>query len=65
MDFRFRPDKHYKARCETYPRFPEVVKFPVPEDKMTWDVMYEEYNPPDFTAPSVQKGPVWADPDFK
>ena len=60
-----RPQKHFKARCPTYPRYSEVVKYPVPDEKLTWDVMYPEYAPPDFTAPSVAKGPVWADPDYK
>ena len=65
MNSACRPHFHAKARCESYPRYPDVVKYPVPDDKVTWDIMFEEYDPVDFTAPSVAKGPVWADPDIK
>lgn len=60
-----RPMYHIKARCQTYPRYPDIVRHAVPDEKLTWDVMYPDYAPVDFTAPSVAKRPIWADPDYK
>ena len=56
---------HSKARCEVYPRTKEVKRFPVPDDKVPWDTEFPEYAPVDYTAPGVEKGPVWADVDFR
>ena len=42
-----------------------VQRFPVPDDKVSWSVDWPEYQPVDYTAPVVLKGPVWADPDFR
>ena len=42
-----------------------VKRFPVPDDKVSWSVEWPEYQPVDYTAPVVLKGPVWADPDFR
>ncbi len=43
----------------------KAARFPVPDEKIPWSVNWPEYKPVDYTAPSVQKGPVWADPDFR
>ncbi|XP_043929139.1 ADP-ribose pyrophosphatase, mitochondrial-like [Protopterus annectens] len=34
----------------------------VPQDKISWSVPWPDYIPVDYTAPSILKGPVWADP---
>lgn len=51
---------HVKARCEIYPRS-NVKRFPVPDDKVPWDVNWPEYRPVNHTSESVLKKPVWAD----
>ena len=56
---------HVKACCEVYPRTSDVIRFPVPDDMVPWDVDFPGYEPVDYTAPSVEKRPVWADPDFR
>ena len=56
---------HLKARCEVYPRTTDVRRFPVPDDKVLWDEKFPEYKPVDYTAPSVEKGPEWADHDYR
>ncbi|KAH3884364.1 hypothetical protein DPMN_008342 [Dreissena polymorpha] len=52
---------HMNARCEVYPRAPDVKRFPVPDDKVDWAVKFPEYKPTDFTSKSVSSQPVWAD----
>ena len=42
-----------------------IKRFPVPEDKISWQVEWSEYSPVDYTAPVVLSMPVWADPDFR
>ena len=42
-----------------------IKRFPVPEDKISWQVAWPEYDPVDYTAPVVADMPVWADPDFR
>lgn len=54
---------HEKSRCVQYPG--SIVKrFPVPDDKVDWSQSWPEYDPVCYTAPSVLKKPVWADPDI-
>ncbi|KPI95577.1 ADP-ribose pyrophosphatase, mitochondrial [Papilio xuthus] len=52
--------QHVKARCGTYPRS-TIQRFAVPDDKVPWIVDYKEYNPPNYTSPSIH-GKPWADP---
>lgn len=54
---------HRNARCEYYP-LSEQRRFCVPDEKVPWSADYSEYDPPEFTAEVVKKGPVWADPDI-
>ncbi|KPJ08508.1 ADP-ribose pyrophosphatase, mitochondrial [Papilio machaon] len=54
--------QHVKARCGIYPRS-TIQKFAVPDDKVPWTVEYKEYNPPNYTSPSIH-GKPWADPDI-
>ncbi|XP_041349760.1 ADP-ribose pyrophosphatase, mitochondrial-like isoform X2 [Gigantopelta aegis] len=56
---------HIKARIEVYPRTDDVKRFKVPDEKVPWNVKYQEYEPPDYTAPSVLSKPPWADPDVR
>lgn len=56
---------HYKARLQSPKSYPE--RFSVPDDKVDWNIAFEEYNPPYFTDASVienskRKGKdKWAD----
>ena len=59
------PSTHVNARCENYPRNPDIKRFPVPDDKVSWSVDYPEYKPVDYTAKSVLNKPVWADDDIR
>lgn len=53
---------HVKARCKIYPRS-DIERFPVPEDKVPWDVEFPGYAPVHYTSEGVLKKPVWADED--
>ncbi|XP_078277198.1 ADP-ribose pyrophosphatase, mitochondrial-like isoform X2 [Rhinoraja longicauda] len=55
---------HLKARSEVYP-CSEVLRFPVPNDKVDWAVPWTNYNPVDYTAPELLKQPPWADPPYR
>nr|XP_054764684.1 ADP-ribose pyrophosphatase, mitochondrial-like [Lytechinus pictus] len=54
---------HIKARQAVYPRS-KLERFPVPDDKVSWDVEWPEYSPVRYTADKLKAGPVWADPDI-
>lgn len=54
---------HTKARQLDY--LGGVRRFPVPDDRVSWTVEYEEYRPVNHTSPHVLKGPVWADVDIR
>ncbi|KAI4891695.1 hypothetical protein NFI96_033338 [Prochilodus magdalenae] len=54
---------HIKARCPEYPGS-NINRFPVPDDKVSWATEWPEYSPVNYTAPSVLKKPVWADPEI-
>lgn len=54
---------HVKARQPEY--LGGAKRFPVPDDRVAWEVEWEDYSPVDYTAPPVLKAPVWADPDIK
>lgn len=56
---------HKKARNDIYPRTDCVQRFQVPDDKVSWCEPYPNYEPVDYTAPSVLSGPVWADVDVR
>ncbi|XP_070573291.1 ADP-ribose pyrophosphatase, mitochondrial-like isoform X2 [Ptychodera flava] len=56
---------HIKAREKIYPASGGVGRFPVPDDKVPWNVEWPEYQPTDFTAKVVAEGPVWADPEIR
>ncbi|XP_066488858.1 ADP-ribose pyrophosphatase, mitochondrial isoform X1 [Tiliqua scincoides] len=52
---------HSKARTSPYPGS-KVERDQVPNDKVSWLVEWEDYNPVEYTAGSVLAGPKWADP---
>ncbi len=58
---------HIKARKEKPKIYPD--RFPVPDEKVKWEVSYPEYDPPYFVADSVLENDVtkkingWADPE--
>jgi ADP-ribose pyrophosphatase len=54
---------HVKARTIEYQG--GVKRFPVPDDKVDWRVPFPQYNPVDYTAPSVLSQPAWADFDIR
>ena len=42
-----------------------VDRFVVPDEKVSWDVPFDSYNPPNYTVTNIiQSKPVWADPDI-
>ena len=51
--------KHLKCINSIYPRS-EVQRFPVPEEKISWDEDYLEYKPIFYESP-VLAGKEWAD----
>lgn len=53
---------HVKSRCPQYPGS-TIKRFPVPDDKVDWNQSWPQYDPVSYTAPSVLKKPVWADPE--
>ncbi|KAM3863838.1 ADP-ribose pyrophosphatase, mitochondrial [Diretmus argenteus] len=54
---------HAKSRCPQYPSS-EIKRFSVPDDKVDWSQDWPQYNPVNYTAPSVTRRPAWADPDI-
>lgn len=55
---------HIKCRNNIYPRTDgKIVRFHVPDDKVSWDSLYSTYNPIMFTSICVI-GQLWADQDL-
>lgn len=52
---------HYKCRNGKYPRCPNIQRFPVPDDKVSWHVPWDQYDPVEFTSQAILNQP-WADP---
>jgi len=55
--------EHYKCRNVSYPR-DNIQRFPVPDEFVSWEVNYPDYNPPCHTSASVRAKPVWADEEI-
>lgn len=51
---------HFKCRNNIYPRSNQE-RLHVPDEKVSWSEVWEDYYPPSFTAEYV-KGKPWADP---
>ena len=43
----------------------EQQRFEVPESKISWSVIYNEYAPFEYTSNHVSAGPAWADPEIR
>ncbi|EGD83024.1 hypothetical protein PTSG_03660 [Salpingoeca rosetta] len=56
---RRRSTMHIKCRNNTYLGGP--ARFTVPNDKVSWETSWSEYNPVEYTAGVVKANPVWAD----
>ncbi|XP_077130113.1 ADP-ribose pyrophosphatase, mitochondrial isoform X2 [Ranitomeya variabilis] len=52
---------HVKALTSPY-QGSKVQRRPVPQEKVSWSVEWPEYQPVEYTAPSVLAQPPWADP---
>ncbi|XP_034860453.1 ADP-ribose pyrophosphatase, mitochondrial isoform X2 [Mirounga angustirostris] len=56
-------NSHKKARTSPYPGS-KVQRSQVPNEKVSWFVEWQDYNPVEYTAVSVLAGPRWADPQI-
>lgn len=54
---------HVKSRCPQYPGS-KVKRFLVPDDMVDWSKSWPQYDPVNYTDPSVLKKPAWADPEI-
>lgn len=54
--------KHITCRNVLYPKS-SIQRQIVPDDKIFWSISYEDYNPPNYTDPHVNKQ-IWADPQI-
>ena len=52
-------------KCRLHEYQGGIKRFPVPEDKISWQAEWSGYSPVDYTAPVVLSMPVWADPDYR
>uniref|UniRef100_V9L179 ADP-ribose pyrophosphatase, mitochondrial n=1 Tax=Callorhinchus milii TaxID=7868 RepID=V9L179_CALMI len=55
---------HVNARSKFYPGS-DIQRFPVPDEKVDWTVPWADYKPVNYTAPSLLKQPLWADPQYR
>uniref|UniRef100_A0A0V0GA23 Putative transient receptor potential-related channel 7 n=1 Tax=Triatoma dimidiata TaxID=72491 RepID=A0A0V0GA23_TRIDM len=55
---------HFKCRNLDYPRRNgKVARFPVPDNKVSWDIKWLEYRPQYYTSRHLL-GQTWADPEL-
>ena len=55
---------HYKCRVPVYPRTQDsIIRQEVPDEKISWDTEWEQYNPPYFTSTHIINQP-WSDPEI-
>ena len=57
------PATHYKCRNALYARTSDVSRCHVPDDKVSWDVDFPDYNPVEFVA--VHEVALEEDEDFR
>ncbi|XP_014277142.1 ADP-ribose pyrophosphatase, mitochondrial isoform X2 [Halyomorpha halys] len=56
---------HYKCRVPVYPRTQDtIIRQEVPDDKVSWDVDWEQYDPPYFTSKHILNQPL-SDPEIE
>ena len=51
--------KHVACRNSIYAKI--IQRFPVPDELISWDVDFKDYNPPFYESPGID-GKPWADP---
>ncbi|KAL5010117.1 hypothetical protein ScPMuIL_012422 [Solemya velum] len=51
---------HTHCRISPYPGS-STPRFPVPDEKVPWDITYPDYEPVRYTSPEVEGKPSWAD----
>lgn len=56
---------HTKCRHPNVYPGEKISRFPVPDEKVRWNVDFPAYHPVEHTAKSVLNKPVWADPDIR
>ncbi|XP_061556542.1 ADP-ribose pyrophosphatase, mitochondrial [Phycodurus eques] len=54
---------HIKSRCPEYPAS-KTKRFPVSDFQVDWSQSFQGYNPVNYTHPSVENKPTWADPEI-
>ncbi|XP_060580659.1 transient receptor potential cation channel subfamily M member-like 2 isoform X2 [Ruditapes philippinarum] len=54
---------HFRSRTSPYPGS-LISRFPVPDDKVSWETEYLEYSPSAYTAQELELRPEWADIDI-
>lgn len=52
---------HHKCRNAVYPRS-KISRVPVPDELVSWDVEYPDYQAITYTDPGAE-GKPWSDPD--
>ena len=57
------PKTHAQCRGGTYPREDDVLRFPVPDDKVAWNVEFPDYEPMEFFA--IIDVPIEEDKNFR
>lgn len=53
---------HIKCRGGCYP-FTDIARLVFPDELVPWNVPFKNYNPPEYTSPSL-KGKPYADPEI-
>ncbi|XP_067142573.1 ADP-ribose pyrophosphatase, mitochondrial isoform X1 [Centruroides vittatus] len=54
---------HVKCRNTSYSRNENIKRFPVPDDKVSWEVHWPDYKPTEYTISGLSSKP-WADPEI-
>lgn len=56
---------HVKSRTKRYACPKDIIyRFPVPDDKVMWNVAWPDYDPVTYTDKIVLDNPKWADEDL-
>ena len=55
---------HVKCRNSIYPKSKNIVRFPVPDDKVLWNIEWPQYSPVVYTSSNLTNQP-WADPPLE
>ncbi|EEB19982.1 conserved hypothetical protein [Pediculus humanus corporis] len=55
---------HVKCKNSIYPKSKNIVRFPVPDDKVLWNIEWPQYSPVVYTSSNLTNQP-WADPPLE